>query len=44
MEFACPDITNLLSLVKAQTGTHLTNVNATMLTTDANNLAASLGC
>src|SRR5690348_15049430 len=40
---ACADITNLLGLVKAQTGKHL-SFNATMLTTDANNLAASLGC
>lgn len=44
---ACADITEFLGLVKAQTGKKLTtgpNGTATLLTTDANNLAATLGC
>jgi hypothetical protein len=44
---ACADITDYLGLVKAQTGKKLTtgpNGTAALLTTDANNLAASLGC
>jgi hypothetical protein len=41
---ACADITNYLGLVKAQTGKHLGATDASILTTDANNLAAALGC
>ena len=41
---ACADITDYLGLVKAQTGKKLTQSAATTLTTDANNLAATLGC
>jgi hypothetical protein len=44
---ACAGITDLVGLVKAQTGKKLTtgpNGTATLLTTDANNLATALGC
>jgi hypothetical protein len=41
---ACADITNFLGLVKAQTGKKLNATQAATLTTDANNLAAALGC
>lgn len=41
---ACGDITNFLGLVKAQTGKKLSQANVTLLTNDANNLAAALGC
>lgn len=41
---ACADITNFLGLVKAQTGKKLSATQAATLTTDANNLAAALGC
>jgi hypothetical protein len=41
---ACADVTDLLGLVRAQTGKHLSEATATKLTTDANNLAAALGC
>jgi hypothetical protein len=41
---ACADITNFLALVKAQTGKKLTTAQAAQLTTDADNLAAALGC
>jgi hypothetical protein len=41
---ACAGITDYLGLVKAQTGKKLTQAQANQLTTDANNLAAALGC
>jgi len=41
---ACADITDYLDLVKAQTNKKLTEAQANQLTTDANNLAAALGC
>jgi hypothetical protein len=41
---ACADITDFLGLVKAQTGKKLNATQAATLTTDANNLAAALGC
>jgi hypothetical protein len=44
---ACADITDYLGLVQAQTGKKLTtgaNGTAALLTTDADNLAAALGC
>ncbi len=41
---ACADITNYLGLVKAQTGKKLTGSQAVQLTSDAHNLAATLGC
>jgi hypothetical protein len=41
---ACTGITNFLGLVKSQTGKKLNATNAGQLTTDANNLAAALGC
>jgi hypothetical protein len=41
---ACADITDYLGLVKAQTSKKLSAGNVTPLTTDANNLAAALGC
>jgi hypothetical protein len=41
---ACAGITDYLGLVKAQTGKHLTRVQANQLRTDATNLAAALGC
>ena len=41
---ACTEITDLLGLVKAQTGKKLSPSDATTLTNDANNLAAALGC
>ena len=41
---ACAGITDYLGLVKAQTGKKLTQPEAAVLTTDANNLAAALGC
>ena len=41
---ACADITNLLGLVKAQTGKKLSSAQASLLTSDASNLAAALGC
>jgi hypothetical protein len=40
----CADITDFLDLVKAQTGKKVSSANVTTLTTDANNLAAALGC
>ncbi len=41
---ACADVTNFLGLVKAQTGKKLSTANARLLTTDAMNLQAALGC
>lgn len=41
---ACADITQYLSLVKAQTKKTLTRAQARLLTTDANALASELGC
>jgi hypothetical protein len=41
---ACAGITNFRGLVKAQTGKKLTSAQAGVLTTDAGNLAAALGC
>ena len=41
---ACADITNFLGLVKAQTGKKLSSAQASLLTSDASNLAAALGC
>ena len=41
---ACAGITDLLGLVNAQTGKKLTIAQAGQLTTDADNLAAALGC
>jgi hypothetical protein len=44
---ACADITDYLGLVQSQTGKKLTtgpNGTAALLTTDADNLAAALGC
>jgi hypothetical protein len=41
---ACTGITEFLGLVKAQNGKKLSHANATLLKTDANNLAAALGC
>jgi hypothetical protein len=41
---ACVDITEFLGLVKAQAMKKLTKAQATLLTGDANNLAAALGC
>ena len=41
---ACADITNYLGLVKAQTGKKLSPANAALLTSDATNLAAAIGC
>lgn len=41
---ACANITQFLGLVKAQTAKKLTTSTAALLTTDANNLAAALGC
>jgi hypothetical protein len=41
---ACADINNYLGVVKAQTGKKLTTTQAAQLSTDADNLAAALGC
>ena len=41
---ACAGITDFLGLVNAQTGKKLTMAQAGQLTTDADNLAAALGC
>jgi hypothetical protein len=41
---ACAAITNYLGLVKAQTAKKLSRGDATLLTTDATNLAEALGC
>jgi hypothetical protein len=41
---ACADISDYLDLVKAQTGKKLTTSQASTLTSDADNLAAALGC
>ena len=41
---ACAGITDFLGLVDAQTGKKLTVAQAGQLTTDADNLAAALGC
>jgi hypothetical protein len=41
---ACASITDFLGLVNAQTGKKLTTARAGQLTTDANDLAAALGC
>ncbi len=41
---ACADITNYLGLVKAHTGKKLSPANAVLLTSDATNLAAAIGC
>jgi hypothetical protein len=41
---ACAGITDFLGLVKAQTGKKLTTEQAGQLATDADNLAAALGC
>jgi hypothetical protein len=41
---ACAGITEYLGVVKTQTGKKLTRAQANQLTTDANNLAAALGC
>ena len=40
----CTGITDFLGLVQSQTGKKLSQANATLLTTDANNLSAALGC
>jgi hypothetical protein len=41
---ACADISDYLGLVQSQTGKKLTTTQASTLTTDANNVAAALGC
>ena len=41
---ACAGVTDYLGLVHAQTGKKLSTDQATLLTTDANNLATALGC
>jgi hypothetical protein len=41
---ACAGITDYLRLVQSQAGKHLSVANAATLTTDADNLAAALGC
>ncbi len=41
---ACAGITDFLGLVSAQAGKKLTMAQAGQLTTDADNLAAALGC
>jgi hypothetical protein len=41
---ACTDIIDFLGLVESQTGKKLSPANASLLTMDANNLAAALGC
>ena len=40
----CTDITDFLGLVESQTGKKLSSADSKLLTTDANNLAAALGC
>jgi hypothetical protein len=40
----CAHITDYLGFVQTQTGQHLTQAEATLLTTDATNLATALGC
>ncbi len=40
----CADITDYLALVRAQTGKKLTPELASVLTTDAQNVASDLGC
>ena len=41
---ACTSITDYLGLVQAQTGKKLTAIQVTLLTNDAQALAATLGC
>lgn len=41
---ACADITGYLALVRAQTGKKLTQGQASVLTTDVQNVALDLGC